>query len=71
VQHDDGKCGFHDEYSAVKHPHPLTLSWNTSYPDDERRGAATLDSEGNQYQKNGCTGLLEENHFPDRSLNES
>jgi hypothetical protein len=71
VQNDDGYRGLHDECGAAKHPYVSSLSWNTSYPNDERSGAATLDSEGNQYQKHGCTGFLEENHFPDRSLNET
>jgi hypothetical protein len=71
VQNDDGYRSLHDQCGAAKHPHPLSLSWNTSYPNDECSGAATLDSEGYQYQKNGCTGFLEENHFTDRSLNET
>lgn len=71
MQNDDGYRSLHDQCGAAKHPHLLSLSWNTSYPNDERSGAATLDSEGNQYQKNGCTGFLEENHFTNRSLNET
>jgi hypothetical protein len=70
VQNDDGYRSLHDQCGATKHPHLLSLSWNTSYPNDERSGAAALDSEGNQYQKNGCTGFLKENHFTDRSLND-
>ena len=69
MQDDDSYRGLHDECGAAKNPHLLSLSWNTSYPNDEGSCAATLDSEGNQHQKNGCTGLLEENHFPDRSRN--
>jgi hypothetical protein len=62
VQNDDGYRGLHDERGAAKHPHPLTLSWNTSYPNDERGGAATLQEQRNQYEKNGGTSLLKQRH---------
>jgi len=68
VQNDDSYRGLHDECGAAKHPHLMSLSWYTSYPNNERSGATTLDNEGDKHQKNGCTDLLEENHFPDRSL---
>jgi hypothetical protein len=40
----------------------LTLSWNTPYPNDERGGAATLQEQRNQYEKNGGTSLLKQRH---------
>jgi hypothetical protein len=46
----------------VKHSHVTSLFWNTSYPNDERSGAATLHQQRNQYEKNGGTGLLKQNH---------
>jgi hypothetical protein len=62
VQNDDRYRSLHDERSAAKHPHPLTLSWNASYPNDERGGAATLQEQRNQYEKNGGTRLLKQRH---------
>jgi len=32
----------HNERGASKHPHFLDLSWNASYPNNERSSAATL-----------------------------
>src|SRR5271166_2337422 len=62
VQNDDGYRGLHDERSAAKHPHSLTLSWNTSYPKDKRSGAATLQKQRDQQENNGGNSLLKQSH---------
>ncbi|MFZ0783602.1 MAG: hypothetical protein WAM86_20845 [Candidatus Sulfotelmatobacter sp.] len=63
MQNDYSYRGLHDQRGAAKHAHLPSLSWNTSYPNDERSGAAALDSQGNQHKKNGCTALFKESHF--------
>src|SRR5215472_14867032 len=67
VQNNDGYRGLHDERGAVKHPYPLTLSRNTSYPKNERGGSATLQRERDEQENHGGAGLLQQNHCP-RSL---
>jgi hypothetical protein len=65
VQNDDRNRSLHDERSAAKHPHLVVLSGNASYPNNERSGAATLQRQRNQYEKNGGTNLLKQRHFRD------
>src|SRR5262245_61995414 len=67
VQNDDGYRGLHDERCAAKHPYSLTLSRNTSYPNHERGGSATLQRERDQQENSGGASLLQQSHCP-RSL---
>jgi len=62
MQNNDGYGGLHDQLGAAEHPHFVSLSWNASDPDDECSGAATLQKQRKQYEKNGGAGLLKQSH---------